>query len=273
MKRIYLLVRGFTRQMNRLNVNAYASSAAFFIFLSLIPCIILVCSLLPLTPLEKSDLLTAVQIMPAPVVPLMVTLVESLYDSTVGIVSVAAITTAWAAGKGMLALMRGLNAVNGVVEGRGYILQRIVATFYTVIMLALLLLSLVIMVFGDTIVRLIGGIFPLLQEVLKLVMIFKPLFSWLFLTLAFMLVYAFVPNRRLKVRDQFPGALFSAVTWNLFSYGFSIYIDQFNGLSVYGSLSTIVVIMLWLYFCMYLLLAGAHLNRFAEPFKREIMKK
>ena len=85
-----------------------------------------------------------------------------------------------------------------------------------------------------------------------------------------MLLYAFVPNVKLKVKNQFPGALFSAVSWNLFSWGFSIYVGTFNGLSVYGSLSAIVVIMLWLYFCMYLLLIGAHINRFAAPFRREI---
>ena len=98
----------------------------------------------------------------------------------------------------------------------------------------------------------------------------KPLFSWGILTGAFMLLYAFIPNIKLKVRDQFPGALFSAVSWNLFSWGFSIYVGTFNGLSIYGSLSAIVVIMLWLYFCMYLLLIGAHINRFAAPFRREI---
>ena len=273
MKKIYRLIRGFTRQMNRLNVNAYASSAAFFIFLSLIPVIILVCSLLPFTPLEKSDLLTAVSIMPSQVVPLMVALIESVYDSTVGVVSVAAIVTAWSAGKGMLALMRGLNAVNGVIEDRGYIMQRITATFYTIIMLVLLLLSLIIMVFGNTIVRLAAELFPLLKELFQILLLFKPLFSWCFLTFSFMLIYAFVPNCRLRVRNQFPGALFSAVTWNLFSKGLSIYIENFNGLSIYGSLSAIVVFMLWIYFCMYLFLAGAHLNRFAAPFAREIMMK
>ena len=136
-------------------------------------------------------------------------------------------------------------------------------------MLLILLLSLILMVFGDTILKGIGGAFPLFGSVMQLVLFFKPLYSWFFLTFAFMMIYACVPDRRLRFKDQFPGALFAAVSWNLFSYGFSIYIDHFNGLSNYGSLSAIAVIMLWLYFCMYLLLAGAHLNRFAAKFRRE----
>ena len=57
MMKIYRLVRGFARQMSRANVNAYAASTAFFIFLSLIPMIMLICSVLAVTPIvQKSDL-------------------------------------------------------------------------------------------------------------------------------------------------------------------------------------------------------------------------
>lgn len=247
MKRWYLVLRGFFKQMNRQNINAYASSAAFFLFLSLIPMIILLCSLLPFTPLKKSDIMSAVSVMPTPIVPLLIALIDSLYESTVGVISVAAAVTAWSASKGMLALMRGLNAVNGVVEKRGYLMQRIIATFYTLIMLVLLLVYLVLMV--------------------------KPVYSWIFLTFAFILIYTWVPECKMKLKKQIPGAVFAAVSWNLFSYAFSIYIEHFNGLSIYGSLSAIVVIMLWLYFCMYLLLAGAHINHFLGLFLRQILKK
>lgn len=273
MKKLIRLVTGFGRHMSKANVSAYASSAAFFIFLSLIPIIILICTLLPFTPLQMTDLLEAVQVMPAPVVPIMEELIKSLYQSSVGVMSFAAIMTVWSAGKGMLALMRGLNAMNGVVEDRNYVVQRILASVYTVIFLIILLLSLIVMVFGRTIVRVLSAHFPLLSHLISLFETLKPLYSWGILTIAFMFLYAFVPNCRLKLRDQFPGALFSAVSWNLFSYVFSIYIENFNGMSIYGSLSTIVVLMLWMYFCMYLLLAGAHINRFAVPFKREIINK
>lgn len=45
------------------------------------------------------------------------------------------------------------------------------------------------------------------------------------------------------------------------SWIFSIYVDVFKGFSsMYGSLTTIVVIMLWMYFCMYITLLGGELN-------------
>ena len=247
-----------------------AMPIAFYIF----PIIILLCSLLPLTTLQKSDLLKAVsEVMPSPIVPMMSSLIESLYNSTVGVTSIAAIVTVWSASKGMLSIMRGLNAMNGVVEDRNYFVQRILASFYTILLLIVLLLSLVFMVFGTTLVRLLNDRIPILDHLMSVAMHFKPLFSWGILTLVFMVIYAYVPNVKLKLTKQFPGALFTAISWNLFSWGFSAYIEQVNDFGVYGSLSTIVVVMMWLYFCMYLLLVGAHINRFAVPFRREILEK
>ena len=274
MKKKIRLITGFSRHMSKSNVNAFASSSAYFMFLSIIPIIILLCSLLPLTTLQKSDLLKAVsEVMPSPIVPMMSSLIESLYNSTVGVTSVAAIVTVWSASKGMLSIMRGLNAMNGVVEDRNYFVQRILASFYTILLLIVLLLSLVFMVFGTTLVRLLNDRIPILDHLMSVAMHFKPLFSWGILTLVFMVIYAYVPNVKLKLTKQFPGALFTAISWNLFSWGFSAYIEQVNDFGVYGSLSTIIVVMMWLYFCMYLLLVGAHINRFAVPFRREILEK
>ena len=274
MKKKIRLITGFGRHMSKSNVNAFASSSAYFMFLSIIPIIILLCSLLPLTTLQKSDLLKAVsEVMPSPIVPMMSSLIESLYNSTVGVTSIAAIVTVWSASKGMLSIMRGLNAMNGVVEDRNYFVQRILASFYTILLLIVLLLSLVFMVFGTTLVRLLNDRIPILDHLMSVAMHFKPLFSWGILTLVFMVIYAYVPNVKLKLTKQFPGALFTAISWNLFSWGFSAYIEQVNDFGVYGRLSTIVVVMMWLYFCMYLLLVGAHINRFAVPFRREILEK
>lgn len=268
-KRWIRLVIGFAKQMNRANVNAYASSCAFFIFLSLIPVLMLVCGILPYTPLQESDLMQAArEVMPLPVVSLVINLIQMVYDTAVGVISVAAVVLIWSAGKGVLALMRGLNAMNGVIEDRNYFLQRIIASFYTVIMLAVMIFSLIIMVFGNVLAGMLVTYVPALDEVFGLFLRFKSLFSLFVLTLFFASIYTYLPNRKLRWKDQIPGAVFTSVSWNLFSWGFSLYVEKFNGFSIYGSLTTIVIVMLWLYMCIYLLLVGAHVNRFSKPFRR-----
>lgn len=267
--RIYRLIRGFARQMNRANVNAYAASTAFFIFLSLIPMIMLVCSILSFTPLLKeSDLMEAVRILPSTVSPLFVVLIESIYDSTFGMISVTAIVTVWSAGKGVLALMRGLNAMNGVVEDRNYLLQRVMASFYLIVFLVMVVFLLTVMVFGNTLADMIVRHAPRMEELFQFFLHFRGIFSWCVMALIFTVMYTFVPNCRMKFSHQVPGAVFSATAWNVFSWGFSIYVQHFNGFNMYGSLTTIIIVMLWLYFCFYLLLIGAHINRFLEPFRR-----
>ena len=64
---------------------------------------------------------------------------------------------------------------------------------------------------------------------------------------------------------ELPGAVFTAIGWMVVSWIFSVYVDIFKGFSsMYGSLTTIVLIMLWMYFCMYSLLLGGELNMWVK---------
>ena len=64
-----------------------------------------------------------------------------------------------------------------------------------------------------------------------------------------------------KWKHQIPGSVFSAVGWQVISLIFSVYLDIFEGFStMYGSLTTIILVMLWLYFCMYMILLGGVIN-------------
>ena len=76
-----------------------------------------------------------------------------------------------------------------------------------------------------------------------------------------LLIYKFLPNRKDKFIRQLPGAVFTAIGWMAISWIFSVYVDVFTGFSsMYGSLTTIVLIMLWMYLCMYCILLGGELN-------------
>lgn len=266
MKKIYLIFRDFARQLTRDNINAFASSTAFFFFLSLVPTLVIVCSLIPYTPLTEGDLIEAVTgVVPGFLEAVTVSLIQQIYERSVSTLPIAIIVLLWSSGKGMLALMRGLNVVNGVTESRGYLFLRLEASFYMVITVAALLVSLGLSVFGEVLLYTIMQVVPHAVELVSLFMHFRFLFVWGLLTLVFTLTYTYVPNKKLKLRYQIPGAVFAAVGWNLFSFFFSVYVENFNGMSLYGSLSTIVIMMFWLYFCLYIFLIGANLNRYFKP--------
>lgn len=267
--KLYIISRDFAKQMSRQNISAFSASTAFFLFLSCIPMLILICTLLPYTPLTEEMLVEVMMnLTPERMNSLIVSLVAQVYEKSVGTLSVAAVITLMSAGKGILALIRGLNSVNEVVENRNYFVLRIVASFYTVIVLIVVLLLLLTGVFGNVLVNLIVTNFPQVQLLFGFLMNFRFLFIWAVLTLAFTMIYTYIPNKKMKFTMQVPGACFSAIVWLVFSWGFSVYVDHYDGISAYGSLSILIVIMLWLYCGMYIIMIGAHLNRYFGPVYR-----
>lgn len=266
LKRLLFIGYDFGKHMSRRNISAFAASTAFFLFLSLIPALMLLCAILPYTPLTEANLMSAArEISPDAMDSLLINIIGDVYDKSIGIVSVTAIVTLWTAGKGVLALMRGLNAINDVEENRNYFLLRMVACLYTVLLLVAVLLSLLIMVFGKFIVGIIVEFIPQTSYLFELMIHFRTLFVWAVLTVVIALMYAYVPGARTGFKLQLPGAVFAAVAWSVMTWAFSIYIDEFNGFGMYGSLTTIIILMLWMYAAMYIILAGAYMNRYFKP--------
>lgn len=257
----YKKVRMFLRETAQENISAHAASTAFFLFLSLIPLLMLVCAVIPYTPVTEAVLMQfAISLTPHSVNSLVVYLVGEVYDRSGGMLSLSAVMTLWIAAKGMLALMRGLNAINGLCEARSYFLLRFQASLYTIVFLLSLIGTLAVLVFGNTLTRTAVRKMPKIGAALELFLHFRFLFVWAALTFVFAILYAYLPAVRLKFTGQLFGAFFAAVAWSCFSWGFSVYISFFHGFNMYGKLTAIIIVMLWLYFSMYLLLVGAKVN-------------
>ena len=151
--KLWRILTDFGRKLGKQNISAFSASTAFFFFLSLVPMLIMICTVIPYTPLTRENLLMAAGgFVPEKIYPLVEGLIYEVYEKSSGVLSVAAIVTLWTAGKGMLALMRGLNAVGDMEETRNYFLVRLIASFYTAIMLVMVLASLLVMVFGNRLV-------------------------------------------------------------------------------------------------------------------------
>ncbi len=266
LRKLYLIGQDFSAQMKKQNISAHAASIAFFFFLSIVPMLMVLSMMIPYTPLTEENLTESVaDIIPDKVEPLVESLIAEVYDKSAGSLSVAVLATLWSAAKGVMALMHGLNAVNGVEEKRNYFVVRGVACLYTVVMLVVVILSLFLNVFGNQLVNLALHRIPPLQKLAAFVMNFRFLVVWAVLTLLFAAIYAYVPDDKLKFKEQIPGATFAAVVWSVFSWGFSIYVDYSNSYGIYGSLAIIIIILLWMYFCMYIIMVGAYLNRYFRP--------
>lgn len=274
MEKIKTLWKNYLGEIRECHISAYASSAAFFMFLSLIPILLLVCSIIPYTPVTEADLMEELaNLLPASLVPLAVRTVSDVYDKSPAVISISALVTIWSAGKGMMAITRGLNAIHPVEKPRNFFSQRIRACIYTVILLFLILISLLLGVFGEAIGHYLMNRVPELSEFMPLFSNLRILVILAVLMLFFTALFTWMPDAKLDFRIQFLGAVFVSIAWSVFSYGFSIYVNRFAGESIYGNMTTIVMLMLWFYIAFYLMLLGALLAKFLEPAAEEWLKK
>ena len=270
-------VKSITRKINRLasilgshHTGAYAAQAAYFFVLSLIPIILLLLTMVQFTPVTRQDVMSAVtQVFPTTVEGLISSIVDQVYRQSSTIIPVTIIVALWSAGKGVLAMTSGMNLIYENTETRNYFYLRLRASFYTVIFLLAIVLSLSLSVFGNSISIIVYKHAPVLTTIMDFLIRIRTLLTLVVLTLFWDMVYKYLPNRtnlsKTTMKQQLPGAVFTSCGWLLISFIFSVYLDIFTGFSsMYGSLTTIILIMLWLYVCMYVILLGGELNALLE---------
>lgn len=263
LKKIFQKAATVSEDVTKAHVGAYAAQSAYFFMLCMIPIILLLLTLVQYTPVTKADVMTAVmQVFPSSVDSLMISIVNQVYNQSMGIIPVTIIVALWSAGKGVLAMTSGLNCIYECPETRSYIFLRIRSTIYTVLFIIVILLLLVVSVFGNSLNIFISTHAEFLEPLADWMIDKRALITPVVLMGFSLLIYKFLPNRKDRFVKQLPGSVFAAIGWMVISWVFSVYVDIFQGFSsMYGSLTTIVLIMLWLYFCMYSILLGGEFNK------------
>ena len=252
------------REFQKMRIGLHAASAGYFIALSVFPTLVLLLSLLRYTQLDARDLLTFLSgMLPAALMDGAEDLVISTYAYTSKtMVSVSAVSALWSASRGIYGLLLGLNAIYGVREDRGYFYTRCISVFYTFLFLVVLVLTLVLNVFGESILQMLppakGNLWEFLSDVVDL----RFLLMLLLQTGLFTAMFMALPNGKNSFSDSFPGALLASLGWLLFSKLFSVYVSYSAGYAnIYGSVYAVALSMLWLYFCLCLVFCGGALNR------------
>lgn len=253
------------------HTGAYAAMSAFFFVLSLIPIILLLLTLVQYTPLTKIDVMSAVaNVVPESITPAILAIVNQVYNQSAAVIPITVIVAMWSAGRGVLAVTAGLNCIYKSQETRNYLYLRIRATFYTVSFIVVIVVTLVVLGFGNSISLFVEEHVPIASHVTKFLIEIRTITIFFGLIVFSLCIYKFLPNRKDRLFAQLPGAVFTAVGWLFTSFFVSKYMEIFKGFeNMYGSLTTIVLIMLWLYFSMYIMLLGGKVNMYFQEKSRE----
>ena len=263
MKKYIKRAMALSNRIGRNHTGAYAAQSAYFFILSLIPIILLLLTIVQYTPVTKADVMTAmVMVFPEKnMQDFIIGIVNQVYNQSRTVIPVTAVVALWSAGKGVLAMSNGLNYSYEIRETRNYVFMRIRASFYTILFIIAIVLGLVLSVFGNSISLFINTRFPFMKETTESILEMRTFITFAILLGFSLMIYRFLPNHKVRVREQIPGAVFTAVAWQVISFIFSMYLTIFQGFSgLYGSMTAIILVMLWLYFCMYAILLGGLLN-------------
>lgn len=273
-------MKGFIQEllvrMREVDISGMGAQLAYFFLLSFFPLLLILVALLPFLNINQQHVFAFLQtIVPAEVFMLTQgTIVEILtaYNGG-GFLSIGIIGTLWSASRGMNAIIKTLNLAYQT-EPKNGIINRAWSLIFTVSLIIVLLIALLVPIFGQQFVfelfYFLGAedsfvtFWGYVQWLLPLLLIF----------IVLLLLYWIIPytEPRLHIMTVIPGTVFSTVSWVGLIYAFSIYVNHFSNItSTYGSIASVILLMLWLYFTGMILIFGGLLN--ATMQKRRIAKK
>lgn len=251
------------RGVQALQVPLYAANACYFIVLAVFPALLLLLGILRYTPLEVEQLAELFYgLLPEALAEWAEELILLTYDNTSGaVVGVSAAAVLWSASRGIYGVLTGLNAVYGVSENRGYFYTRFISMVYMFVFLLMLILTLGLNVFSTELALLLERAVHPAWLFLGKIVNFRFLVLLGLQTAFFTAMFTVLPSGKNGIMESVPGALLSALGWQIFSDLYSIYVEHFAHLSnVYGPVYAIALSMLWLYFCVSIVFYGGALN-------------
>lgn len=268
MKRLWNKCIGSLTKIAKLNIPLYASQASFFLALSVFPMLVLLMGLLRFTTLDVADLTEMLHgFLPTPLMPAAQRLISNTYRSTTGtMLSISALTALWSASQGIHGLRMGLNAIGHVEENRNWFHTRFLSVVYTILFLLVMLLTLALHVLGTGLLHYLPLAESPFFRFLESIVDFRFFLLLAVQTLLFCGMFIFLPNRRCRLGEVFPGAVFASLGWMIFTQLYSLYVEHFASLSiVYGSVYAVALSLLWLYCCISIVFFGGALNQWLRP--------
>lgn len=256
-------------------ISAYSSEAALFTIISFFPFLMLFFFILSYTSLTPAFIIRLINdSFPSEIINLIMTVVDQLNSTSKTVLSLIILSALWSSSRGFIAIVKGLDEIYKTEHKTNIILHRIYALLYTLGFALLLTVTLGLLGFGNKIYIWIIHHFPVIKDLAILVMGMRATVLLAILLFFFLIMYIVLPNRKTSLIYELPGAILSSLGWIGFSYGFAFYIDNMANFSyVYGSLTAIVLLLLWVYFCMYILFIGAEVNYFLYNYINEKIEK
>ena len=256
-------LRQLTRKVKNDDVMPWAALLTLYLLLSLFPLIIVMTDILARVTINDSEILKyLVAYLPTPVYDTLKLIVgDIIANHTNALIPTALVIAIWSASRGMMAIIKALNKAYDIKETRHYIQLRFLALVYTIGLILTILLSLGLVVFGSYLFNLLTNTLQIPAFITPLFTVLRLVIQLLFSCFFFVALYNLSPTISLGFYKVLPGAITTSLGILAISSLFSIYVRYFSNLSyLYGSLTGIIILILWLFLVSMVIMIGGEIN-------------
>ena len=246
-------------------ITTRASSLAFNFFLAFFPAIIVLFTLIPYIPVDGfqeilMDILMNI-LPPSTNEITLETLDDIINNQRGGLLSLGFVLAIYFSTNGINSLIEAFNASYHISKTESILKQRFLSLIITFTLTIILIFTITLIIFGQFIINylieyeFINSNEKILFNLAKWFILISMLF------LGISTIFNLGPSLKNKWRTFSPGAIFSTVFIIVTSLGFTYYIDNFGQYNkIYGSIGTLIIILLWIYFNAIILLTGFEIN-------------
>ena len=246
-------------------ITTRASSLAFNFFLAFFPSIIVFFTLIPYIPIEglQETLmeLLAVVLPPSTNEITFTTLDDIINNPRGGLLSLGFILALYFSTNGINSLIEAFNSSYHIREIRPLIQQRILSLGLTLLLSVMLIIAIGLIIFGTVVVNYLVETEIITSSAADLIIYGKWMVMLTMLFFGISILFHLGPALKSKWKLFTPGSIFATIFIIITSIGFNYYINNFSQYNkIYGSIGTLMIILLWMYFNSIILLTGFELN-------------
>ena len=263
---LYDILANIRKNNHRYDIDQRASAVAYSLTLACFPAIIFLFTLVPYIPIDNlDDQIMGIlrELMPRGIYQdAKNTIADIISRPRNSVLSFGFIFALVASTNGMLSLMRSFDMVYEDEETRGFLQKRGIATLLTIVLVAVMFLLIVLLIVGDAVKGIVSE-WHIVNDnwIVSSLSITRYLVSFGALMLAISIIYRFAPSKGSRYAFVNTGSIISSVLILLSTYGFSFYLSRFTSYNkLYGSIGTMIALMIWFYLLALLLIFGFEVN-------------
>lgn len=263
---IYDVARFFFKGISKGSLAPRASSIAFSFFLALFPMIIVFFTLIPFIPITNFQelLLNFINnIIPDQAEPFFnSTLIDIIKRPRGQLLSLTFILAIVFATNGINSIIEAFNSTYHTMESRSWIKQKLISTLLFFIISFILIISIVLLTTSSYLLEFLVERKILTSQITVYLLIVG---KWLILIAMFFFTISFIyylgPAKSSKFRFISAGSSLATALTLIATLGFNFYVSNFSSYNaLYGSIGTLLIVLIWIYFNAIILLIGFELN-------------